>query len=78
MDTYACRSGVGIPLTEDEIIDLYRTNSLISSEEEIEYSYNRPKLENLLSPIEFERIILEKGSSQKAYTGLQNTGSRFA
>lgn len=53
--------GVGIPLTEDEIIDLYRTNSLISSEEEIEYSYNRPKLENLLSPIEFERIILEKG-----------------
>lgn len=52
--------GEPLPLTEEEIIELYRTNGLISPEDEKEYYYNRPKLEELMSPMEFQNIILEK------------------
>ncbi|OBR90027.1 RecBCD enzyme subunit RecD [Clostridium ragsdalei P11] len=52
--------GAGLSLTEEEIVELYETNKIVSKEEEQEYDYELPKLEELKSPIDFQNLIYNK------------------
>lgn len=52
--------GVGLSLTEEEIIELYETNKIVSKEEDQEYDCELPKLEELKSPIDFQNLIFNK------------------
>lgn len=52
--------GVLPSLTEEKLKELYKTNVLISSEEEYEYDCDLPDTKELLTPIEFHNLINEK------------------
>ncbi|QAA33552.1 AAA domain-containing protein [Clostridium manihotivorum] len=52
--------GVNPSLTEAEIIELYQTNKAISLDEEKEYSYRLPELDELVTPIDFHNLIVNK------------------
>lgn len=64
-DTYSwiptpIKLGVSPSISEEEIIELYRTNILISQEAEKEFDCKLPKLEELIAPIEFKDLIANK------------------
>jgi very-short-patch-repair endonuclease/DNA polymerase III delta prime subunit len=54
--------GDGISLTEEELLELYQSNILISEEEEKEYNNELPELEELLKPSDFYQLIASKSS----------------
>ncbi|MCY6485058.1 AAA domain-containing protein [Clostridium aestuarii] len=54
--------GVLPSLSNDEILELYKTNKSISVEEEREYDFDLPNIDNLLTPAEFKKLIKNKQS----------------
>ncbi len=52
--------GVALPLSQAELVALYRTNSTITREDEYELSGILPSLDKLTSPREFEQLVREK------------------
>lgn len=52
--------GAALSLTEEEITELYETNKVVSRDEEQEYGFELPKLEELQSPVDFQRLISNK------------------
>lgn len=57
--------GVYLTLNSNEIQELYRSNKAISKEEEIEFDSNLPEVSELITPIEFNNLILKKNSFEK-------------
>lgn len=83
-DTYSwvptpVKLGVAPSLTEEEIIELYQTNKVISEKEEKEYDYQLPELEELINPIDFYNLISNKSKFSeeqlKKYKNCWNSGS---
>lgn len=52
--------GAVMPLSEGELIELYRTNVTLSSEDESELSGILPELNTILTPDEFEALVKER------------------
>lgn len=64
-DTYSwmpkpIKKGEGLPLTEEDILELYQSNIAISEAEEKEYDNKLPSLEELISPSDFYNLIAYK------------------
>ncbi|UWG97969.1 AAA domain-containing protein [Dehalobacter sp. DCM] len=58
--------GIALPLSERELIELYRTNTAVSVEDEAELNTILPDFKKLLTPQEFEEIVnLYKALSQE-------------
>jgi len=51
-----------LSLSQEELIELYRSNINITIEEEEEYNCNLPEIDELITPIEFNNIINKKNS----------------
>ncbi len=51
--------GAPIPLTESELVELYRSNILVTPEDEYELQYDQPSLDCLLKPSDFNVLIDE-------------------
>ena len=56
------KSGVMPYLTEEEIVELYNSNLLLTEYEEREYNSKRPKVEEILNPFEFQKLLEHKSS----------------
>lgn len=71
--------GKNLSLSEEEIGELYSSNVRISIEEEKEYDSNLPDLSELITPIEFNKIISEKNafSIEKLSSGLEYWDSKI-
>lgn len=54
--------GVLPSLSNDEILELYKTNKSVSVEEEREYDFDLPDIDKLLTPAEFKKLIKNKQS----------------
>ncbi|MBM3298516.1 MAG: AAA family ATPase, partial [Deltaproteobacteria bacterium] len=52
--------GATLPLSEGELIDLYRTNTIISPEDEVELAQVLPNPNDLPTPEDFDRMVKEK------------------
>lgn len=52
--------GAILPLSEGELIDLYRTNSILTTEDEVELAQILPNPNDLQTPEYFDRMIKEK------------------
>lgn len=52
--------GSGLPLSEAEILDLYRTNADLSPEDESELGHILPNPEEFPTPEDFDRMVKEK------------------
>jgi hypothetical protein len=52
--------GSPLPLSEGELVDLYRTNSVVTPDDEVELGYALPNPGELWTPDEFERKAEEK------------------
>lgn len=70
--------GVYLTLNINEIKELYRSNKAISKEEENEFDSNLPEISQLITPIDFNNLILKKNSFEKDVlnygTGFWNYG----
>ena len=51
------KNGAPLSLSRNELADLYGTNASVSSEDEDELASELPKPDDLISPLEFERIV---------------------
>lgn len=51
------KKGVPLPLSPNEIVELYATNASVSSQDEEELRSDLPTPDNLISPIDFERMV---------------------
>lgn len=83
-DTYSwiptpIKLGEAPSLTEDEIMELYKTNVLVSEDEEKEYDFKLPELEELINPLDFHNLITNKrkfsDEQLKKYIDCWNNGS---
>jgi very-short-patch-repair endonuclease/F0F1-type ATP synthase membrane subunit b/b' len=52
--------GTPLPLSDGELIDLYRTNVTVTPEDEIELSTALPNPSDLLTPADFDRLVQER------------------
>lgn len=52
--------GVPLPLSIGEVIDLYRSNVVVTSEDEKELAVLLPDPEELMPPVDFERLVTEQ------------------
>ncbi len=52
--------GAPLPLTESELIDLYRSNALVTARDEREMALALPDPQQLLPPSDFERLVAER------------------
>jgi hypothetical protein len=59
--------GVPLPLSTSELLELYHSNATISSKDERELYLFLPESGNLLSPFDFERIIIEQTQLMKEH-----------
>jgi DNA-directed RNA polymerase subunit L len=57
--------GVPLPLSEGELIDLYRSNALVTTKDEYELTFALPDPQQLLPPSDFERLVAER---ERLYT----------
>lgn len=55
-------SGANLSLSEQEISELYLSNESITKYEEFEYDCNLPELNELITPIEFNKLITRKST----------------
>ncbi|MCB2295537.1 hypothetical protein LGK95_18820 [Clostridium algoriphilum] len=71
--------GESLSLSEEEIGELYSSNIKISLEEEKEYDSKLPNISELITPIEFNKIIKEKNtfSIEKLLNGLEYWDSKI-
>lgn len=53
---------VPLPLSESELIDLYLTNVKVSPDDEKELSSTLPDPQDILTPTEFEELVIERDS----------------
>lgn len=52
--------GAPLPLSEGELVDLYRTNVTITREDEVELSTALPNPNDIMTPEEFEHLVQER------------------
>ncbi len=52
--------GAPLPLAEGELIDLYRSNALVTSKDEYELTLALPDPQQLMPPSDFERLVAER------------------
>lgn len=52
-------AGVALPLSQGELIDLYRTNAVLSSDDELELNQELPNPKQLKTPEDFDRMVEE-------------------
>lgn len=52
--------GAPLPLSANEVMDLYRTNTSVTREDEAELARSVPEMPDILDPAEFERLIYER------------------
>lgn len=66
-------------LSEEEIMELYETNLLVTVEDEKEYEFKLPELDELINPLEFSNLITNKrkfsNEQLKKYIDCWNNGS---
>jgi very-short-patch-repair endonuclease len=58
-------SGAPLPLSEGDLIDLYRSNALVTAKDEHELTFALPDPQQLLPPSYFERLVAER---ERLYT----------
>jgi very-short-patch-repair endonuclease/uncharacterized small protein (DUF1192 family) len=58
-------SGTSLPLTKSELAELYMSNVAITSQEEREIGLLLPESGQLLSPVDFERLVAEQVQMRK-------------
>jgi very-short-patch-repair endonuclease len=54
------KKGAPLPLSQNEVAELYGTNASVSFEDEEELASELPKPDDLISPLEFERIVKDE------------------
>ena len=59
------KKGACLSLNEQELKELYLSNELISKDEENEFDSNLPDLSELITPIEFNKLINKKNSFEE-------------
>src|SRR5258706_859537 len=52
--------GVALPLSMSELLNLYRSNTAITARDERELALFLPEPGKLVSPLEFEQLIIEQ------------------
>lgn len=57
--------GAPLPLSDGELVELYSTNQLISTDDERELSHPLPEMAHVLSPAEFENLTRQRADLER-------------